>query len=441
MNRDRYDLPLTTVSDQAAAFYRDGVDRILSAWHGADDAFDRAIAVDPGFALAHIARARIHQLNMEVTEARARAAQARQLAATATSREISHVEIMAAVIEGQPLIAMSAAEGHLDEFPRDALVLSLLLGAFGLYAFSGRADHDVARLAICERHAMHYGADWWFLTYLGWSHTEAGNPRTGRALTERSLSLRPENGNAAHSLSHALFEQGDVGAGSAFLSTWLPAHDRASFLHGHLSWHLALIALDAGDLDGALAIYQQQIRPAGRRYPPLNIFTDIASLLWRLSLAGMAGLEPLWQEASTYGGQHFPRAGAHFADVHHALVAAATGREIPDARLSELEAIAADGKLAPGRSAIDLCRGVRAFAQGDHDGAIRMLEPAMSELVRIGGSHAQRELWEDTLIVACLRGGHQDKAAKLISGRLHRRPSARDEVWSHQAGLAAERPH
>ena len=47
MNRDRYDLPLTTVSDRAAAFYRDGVDRILSAWHGADDAFDKAIVEDP----------------------------------------------------------------------------------------------------------------------------------------------------------------------------------------------------------------------------------------------------------------------------------------------------------------------------------------------------------------------------------------------------------
>ena len=78
MNRDRYDLPLTTASDRAAAHYRDGVDCMLSAWHGAEDAFDRAIAEDPGFALAHIARARLHQLNMEGTEARAMAAQARR---------------------------------------------------------------------------------------------------------------------------------------------------------------------------------------------------------------------------------------------------------------------------------------------------------------------------------------------------------------------------
>jgi hypothetical protein len=55
--------------------------------------------------------------------------------------------------------------------------------------------------------------------------------------------------------------------------------------------------------------------------------------------------------------------------------------------------------------------------------------------VRIGGSHAQRELWEDTFIVACLRGGHRDKAARLIADRLRRRPSTRDTAWSQEASL------
>jgi tetratricopeptide (TPR) repeat protein len=370
---------------------------------------------------------------MQGTEARAMAAHATQLAANATQRERQHVEIMAAVIESKPKLAVTAAEAHLDEYPRDALVLSMLLGAFGLYAFSGRPDHDAAKLAVCERVAGQYGEDWWFTSYLGWSHTEAGNLKTGRALSERAITLRSENANAAHGLSHAMFEQGDMAAGQKFLSQWLPVHDRKSFLHGHLWWHTALTALDDGDLDTALAIYEQQIKPAGRPYPPLNIFTDGASLLWRLALAGKDGLEPHWRDVAAYGEQYFPQAGAHFADVHHALAAAAIGGDALDARLAQLEARAADGKLAPGRSAIDICRGIKAFADGDHDGAIRLLEPVMAELVRIGGSHAQRELWEDTLIVAHLRGGHAAKAANLISARLDRRPSARDASWAREA--------
>jgi len=155
-----------------------------------------------------------------------------------------------------------------------------------------------------------------------------------------------------------------------------------------------------------LAIYQQHIRPPDSRYPPLNVFTDAASLLWRLSLAGKAGLEPHWRDVNAYGDRFFPRAGPHFADVHHALVAAATGSDVLETRVAQLEALEADGRLAPGPTAIGLCRGIRAFAEGDNDNAIRILEPLMPAVVRIGGSHAQRELWEDTLIVACLRGGH-----------------------------------
>lgn len=435
MERDRYDLPLSTASSLAAEHYRDGVDRLLLAWHGADLAFNRAIAEDPGFALAHIARARVHQLNMEGAAARTKAAQARQLAVAASERERRHVEIMAAVIEGQPSAALTGAEQHLEQFPRDALVLSLLLGAFGLYAFSGRADHDAAKLAVCERHAEQYGEDWWFIGYLGWSHVEAGNLGIGRALGERAISLRPENANAAHGLSHAMFEQGDMAAGEKFLTQWLPAHERLSFLHGHLWWHLALIALDAGDLDGALTIYLQQIRPADRPYPPLNILTDGASLLWRLSLAGQDALEPHWRDVAAYGEQHFAQAGAHFADVHQALTVVANSSDALESRLAQMEIRLADGKLAPGIAAIGLCRGVKAFAEGDYEIAVRLLEPTMSELPRIGGSHAQRELWEDTLIAACLRAGQGGKARKIIANRLERRPSARDHAWSVEAQL------
>lgn len=434
MNRDRYDLPLTTVSESAAMSYRDGVDRMLSAWFGAAEAFDRAIAEGPDFALAYVARARIHQMNMEATEARAKAARARQLATATSRRERQHVEIVAATIEGKPAMALTGAEQHLEEFPRDALILSLLLGAFGLYAFSGRADHDAAKLAVCERHAAHYGEDWWFLTYLGWSHTEAGNTITGRTLTERAMALRDENANAAHALSHVLFEQGDAAGGRQFLSNWLPAHEGASFLHAHLWWHTALTAIEAGDLDGALDIYRQHFTPPDSRYPPLNVFTDATSLLWRLSLAGQTGLEPYWREVAAYGEHFFPRAGPHFADVHYALAGAATGSEALETRLAEMEARAADGRLAPGPSAIGLCRGVSAFAAGDHANAIRILEPLIPAVVRIGGSHAQRELWEDTFIVACLRGGHRDKAAKIIADRLQRRPSMRDAAWLREAG-------
>jgi hypothetical protein len=57
----------------------------------------------------------------------------------------------------------------------------------------------------------------------------------------------------------------------------------------------------------------------------------------------------------------------------------------------------------------------------------------LPELARIGGSHAQREVFEDTHIVACLRAGERDRAAERLTARLARRPSSRDECWLAEA--------
>lgn len=139
MKRDRFDLPLTTDSEAAASAYREGSDRLLAAWNGTEAAFERAIAADPDFALAYIARARMHATFGQGAEARACTALARELVAKATDRERGHVHVIASAIEGKPGEAMVAAEQHLETYPCDALVLVQLLGALGLYASRGEA--------------------------------------------------------------------------------------------------------------------------------------------------------------------------------------------------------------------------------------------------------------------------------------------------------------
>lgn len=62
-------------------------------------------------------------------------------------------------------------------------------------------------------------------------------------------------------------------------------------------------------------------------------------------------------------------------------------------------------------------------------GCVRILEPVAAEVVRIGGSGAQREVVEDTLLLAFMRSGETAKACALLDRRLHRRPSPRDARW------------
>jgi hypothetical protein len=428
---DRYGLTLSTASSEAAEAYREGVDLLLAAWPGAAEAFERAIAADPEFALAHIARARIHTFYQQGDLARQKAALARELVARrGTERERTHVETLALAVEGQLPAALTAALAHIEASPRDAIVMSLPLGAFGLFAFSGMADHDQARVDLCERFAHHYGDDWWFLTYHGWSLTENNEVARGRAMTERAFGLRRANANAAHALLHAMFEDGSVADADALVTEWVPTYDRAGILHGHIRWHQALGALEHGDAGRALAIYADVLQPSVTVAPPLNAITDGASLLWRLSAYGHDVPHELWREADASAQRAFPKSSIPFADVHMVLFAAATRNQTAlESRLAVIEQRVAEGKLAAGPVVPRICRAMHAFAGEDYHGCVRQLEPVLDEVARIGGSHAQREIIEDTFIVALMRGGDLTRARALLDRRLHRRPSPRDARW------------
>lgn len=429
--QDRYGLPLSTASEVAATSYVTGLDLQLAAWPGAAEAFDRAIAADPDFALAQAARARVHFTYAEGEAAKMCVAAAREaVVRRGTEREKSHVETLALGMSGQPAQSLTSALAHLERWPRDALILGLPLGAFGLYAFSGMADHDQARVDLCEKYARHYGCDWWFLTYLGWSYTENGNVAAGRRITEQAFDLKRENANAVHALTHAMFEDGSVADAEGLIADWLPSYDRSGLLNGHIAWHQALLALEQDDCARALAIYADRIAPDVTKAAPLNAVTDCASLLWRVQLAGGDVPAALWQALEMDGEKHFPNAGVTFADVHLAMIAAATGnRTALEMRLAALDKRLADGKLAAGAVVPALCRAAGAFGDGDHATCLSLLEPVTADVVRIGGSHAQREIAEDMQLVALMKSGAVGKARALLDARLHRRPSPRDARW------------
>ncbi|MBY8825059.1 tetratricopeptide repeat protein [Sphingomonas colocasiae] len=410
---DIHGLTLTTASQAAAAAYREGVALLLSAWPGAAEALDAAIALDPGFALAHAARARLHAIRAETAAARAGIATAARLAARGgTERERDHIGIIGHAIAGRSGAALAGALAHAERWPRDVIILGLPLGAFGLFAFSGAADHDQARVDLCERHARHFAADdWWMLTYRGWALAENGAVTRGRDMLERAFERRVENANGVHALTHALHEAGAGADAAALIADWLPRYDRAGILHGHIAWHAALVALERGDAGAALRIHADQVRPGASLGMPINIVSDTASLLWRLGAYGHAVPDGAWRDIAGYAAAAFPDAGHGFIDPHMAMIEAMAGdRAALDRRIAALDDMVARG--APGAGAVvpAIARAMRAFADGDHAETARLLEPVAGDVVRIGGSGAQREVVEDTLIVAWMRAGETEKA-------------------------------
>src|ERR1700678_2906572 len=91
MLTDRYDLPLSTTSSAARDAYVEGCGLLLTLYPGAVEAFDRAIAADPGFALAHAGKAQVLMREGKVAAAREALTEATSLAGGVPEREASHV--------------------------------------------------------------------------------------------------------------------------------------------------------------------------------------------------------------------------------------------------------------------------------------------------------------------------------------------------------------
>ncbi|MCM0020334.1 MAG: hypothetical protein NBV67_10105, partial [Tagaea sp.] len=140
---DRNGYGLST-SDDAAAAFDDGVEKILSANVGAAEAFGRALEADPFYAPAHAALARHHQMHANRAEAKAALAAAREHAGRFAGREAGLTNCLALVVEGKADLALPAIHAHMRDVPRDALAVSPCCGVFGLYGFSGLAGRDRA---------------------------------------------------------------------------------------------------------------------------------------------------------------------------------------------------------------------------------------------------------------------------------------------------------
>ncbi|HEY2976352.1 MAG TPA: tetratricopeptide repeat protein [Burkholderiaceae bacterium] len=417
---DRFGLPLSTTSMEARDAYVAGVDSVISGVAGYRELLGQAIAFDPSFALAHVALARGLFLDAEIAPARECASRARELADETSERERSHVEVIGLGVEGKPAQAMQAMLAHLRSWPRDAMVLAPATSVFGLYGFSGDPAHEEQLYQLLESLAPAYGQDWWFDTVHSFAACETGRLDLAWTLIERSLEKNPRHGNAAHFRTHVLYERGEFEEALDYLEGWMPGLDKRSLVHCHLSWHVALAALAAGRRERAWEAYSAGVHPGGAWGPPLNVVTDAASFLWRAELAGEPRSAQRWREVHDDALRSFPKAGVAYADVHSLLACVADG-DTPSLErlLGQIRQRIADGRYPPGEVVIWIADGFAAYAAGNWNDAIRCLERALPETVRIGGSRAQRDLVDLTLVAAYIKADRPEEASALIERRAH----------------------
>jgi tetratricopeptide (TPR) repeat protein len=404
----------------------------LTMYPGAIEAFDRAIAADPGFALAHAARAHALLERGDAAAARASMAAANSLAAGLSAREASHIAFFDWLVAGEAEAAISALHAHLNAWPLDAVVLATTAFTNGLIGSSGRAGQKRALLDLLEHLAPIYGDDWWFTAHYGMALSENGQREPARPKIERSLAQNPKNPWAAHARAHLCYEEGDPNTARTFLASWLTTYPRDGSLHSHLSWHLALGHLEAGDAAAAYRLFREAFAPDVHSGPPRGKVTDPVSFLWRWELAGHPRDAEAWRLMHDFANSAFPRAGVAFSDIHIALTQAVAREDAAlEERTRQMDELARQGRYPSGPVVPAVSRAFAAFERREFSATIEALEPIAAELERIGGSRAQLDLVEFTLLQAYAIADRLDDARRMLSVR--RRGSSSIPVY----GLAA----
>ncbi len=424
---DRFGLPMTTSSTAAGELCVEGLDLLLENNYGPAERFLSALEADEGFAFAHALLAYTYVQAARPKEARQSSERALELADGVSKRERQQVQAIACWATGKGPEAIPLIHQHMAEFPLDVNMLRLaqrlyMLGCYG----SGVPDFPGHLFKLTKSVEKQNGGEWSFLGACAFAHHEVGLLDEALNLAERSLAVRPTNAVAAHSAAHAHFEMGNNQAGTEFMGDWLPTFDRRAQYHVHLSWHHALFELATGHYQKAYDLYESDIRPAvvAKNTSALN---DSASLMWRWQMyAGVAPPFP-WEEVCPIADGATKSHGPAFRDAHAALaLAGGDDTQGMDRLLDRLTIAAKSGDPLISEVSLPLAKGISAFAHGDYAEAVIQLEPVFPQLARIGGSHAQREVFEDTMLEAYLRAEEFEKAEDMLRTRLKRRESARD---------------
>lgn len=408
---------IPTLAGDVAETWDDFSFRYMTRRSGDSEALHAVIDAQPDSAVAHAVGALLAAVGGDETFDANAEAEAARAGRAPQEWERSFVDVVSQTVEQGMWSAYDDWLRHAESFPGDLVAFDM---AGFLVTTSTRSDMFDRVEELVARTGDAVGEHVSVLGYEAMLRQEQGRLDDAHRLASRCLELDPPGSDGAHPMAHVYFESGDHAEGLAFLDGWLPITDQKARFRTHLEWHAALHELQLGRADAAIERYRIC---GGTRGP-----SDGTSLLWRCQMLGHVapGDDPATPTMAEVVAPLVEGVPFTFVGAHVALGLATAG----DGEGLRRFAHSAEEFTAPGAATLlpDLALGFAAYVEGDHGVAADLLTRRADDFVRLGGSHAQREVFEDTLIQALTRAGRLDEAAARIRIRLDRRPSPIDSA-------------
>jgi hypothetical protein len=441
MAEDRYGLICT--GDAAAVEHLQRAQAHLLRFRPAVvDELDAALAADPGCAMARAMRAWIGLLSSEWPDSRD-AGKLLDGVQSALPREQAHLDAIRSWVAGDMHRSGRQLDALLAAYPCDAVALAV---GHQIDFFSGDAPNLRDRVARVRPHWDALHPDFGLLDgMLSFGCEECGDYVRSEEIGLRAVERNAEDVWAIHAVVHTFEMQGRVDDGIAFLEQRRADWAQGNFLNVHNAWHLGVYRLEHEDWAGALEIYDSVLHHAASPGIAMEML-DAAGLLWRLTLDGI-GTGGRWNKLADAWAAKDPTPWYVFNDLHAIMAFVGAGRQREaEQRVAEIEhfmrsddAALANQRMVAG-AGLAAARALTAYGRGDDAAVVTHLAPVRHHLAIFGGSHAQRDVFQRTLLAAALRGGQLALAGQWLAERLQSKPKstwnrAREAQW-RTAGAA-----
>jgi tetratricopeptide (TPR) repeat protein len=411
VHRDRLGLELTAASGEAARAFDDTVWAYVGFAREPGVPLKRALKADPSMPMALCLQGYfMHLMGLPALAAKAKGLYQSVLTIKETnSREKSHIAALGAWCDGELERTCEILDGILKDHPRDFLALKL---ANYLYFYMGDAanvrDGPARALPHWDKSTPGYGH---LLALHAFGLEECGDYGAAEQAGRRATAINPADPWAVHAVAHVMEMQDRATEGAAWIEGLAPHWDTANFFRFHLWWHLALLHWSAGRPEEALRLYDARVWADGSS-ENLSLSNDI-SLLARLELAGL-DVGTRWDAAAKVVREQAGGSVMAFVDAHYALALGAVPPLEDRGTTARVHALA-------GRA---VCEAVVAWRGKDYARAAALLAPARKDFWKLGGSHAQRDLFVLILVDSALKSGNRTLAKAVLAERAQRRPGA-----------------
>lgn len=430
MVTDRHAHAMTYTDADAVRHYEKALDSLLFFRGEVTAEAGAVLDASPRSAMGNVFHAYLGLLGTEETDAAGAAAVFEAYrrdvpVADLTPRERMHVEAASSWLDGDMHRAGRVLAELVVAHPKDALALAV---GHQIDFFTGDAtllrDRIGGALSAWDQDDPHYGL---LQGMYAFGLEEAGHYTQAEHVGLQAVERNARDVWGIHAVVHAYEMQGRHEDGIRYLDARADDWSTGNYLNVHNWWHYALYVLETGRTEKVLAVYDAAVHHDDSGGAAMELL-DAASLLWRLYLVG-ADTGHRWPVLAEAWDRRHDGAYYAFNDVH-AVMAYVGADRISDAErlIRDREAWLRDA--GPGLSNVPMTaeiglpvsRALVAYGQRRYADAVDLLLPLRRRLHTFGGSHAQRDALQKTLVEAALRARRHDLACTLLSERINLRP-------------------